>query len=74
MKVKELIDTLLKYPDNMVVVVDGYEVGFDNIVDMEIIDIYKRKNKSWWEGEYTKEDNLSDKSIKCVHLLSRVVK
>jgi len=70
MKVKELIEKLSKCPDDMIVVTDGYENGFDNLIDIEIIDVYERKNKSWWDGDYTKRDISTDK-IKCVYIHSR---
>lgn len=54
MKVKDLIEKLKEYPEDMIVVSDGYEDGFDTIKDVRIIEAYRDKNKSWWNGDYNK--------------------
>lgn len=51
MIVKELIDILQLYPDDMVVLVDGYEKGFD---DPKVhLDRFKlRDYEAWYLGKY----------------------
>lgn len=56
MKVKELIERLNKLDPEMLVLVSGYEDGFEpiyarNISVMELIDGGKVK-RHWWSGRY----------------------
>lgn len=63
MTVAELIRILRNYPDDMRVVVNGYEEGFD---DLEADLIYVRElrinaGEKWWEGRHrTLGDNRSE--------------
>lgn len=79
--VKELKEKLSEFPDDMIVVVSGYENGYDDIYsDLEKKKVYERKNKSWWDGDYrnqipndikpTFEPN-TDEAIDVVFLRSR---
>ncbi len=54
MTVKELVELLEKYPDNLRVVVNGYEDGFDDI-SPERISTRKRQLDAGthdWEGKH----------------------
>ena len=56
MKIKELIEQLQKYPDNLRVLVNGYEMGYD---DFEINTQYISKiypEPARWAGDYKKDD------------------
>ena len=48
MNIKELKEILNKYPDDMLVVVNGYECGYDAIHDkyIKVIDIVDTKQSS----------------------------
>lgn len=51
--VKELKEKLSEFPDDMKVVVSGYENGYDDVYsDLEKIVVYERTAKDWWDGDY----------------------
>lgn len=57
MQIKELIKKLKTYPEDMLVVVEGYEEGYDDIESIRTIqtDLYANRDKDsfkkvWWEG------------------------
>jgi hypothetical protein len=53
MTVKELINRLQQIPNQeMRVVVNGYEGGFDDIKEPKIIIAYERIDNDWWDGKY----------------------
>ena len=53
MTVKELINRLQQISNQeMTVVVDGYEGGFDDIKDPKFIIVYKRIDNEWYDGKY----------------------
>ena len=54
MKNKDLIEKLKQYPEDMEIVSDGYEDGYDTIKDVQTIEAYRDKNKPWWNGDYNK--------------------
>jgi hypothetical protein len=59
MNVKELIELLSQYPDEMKVVVDGYEGGYSDISDIGEIEISKLPlNKESWYGNYRGKDEI----------------
>jgi hypothetical protein len=52
MKVKELIMLLSQFPENIDVVVKGYEGGVDDAVDVKQIGIVKNANEEWYYGRH----------------------
>ena len=53
MTVKELINRLQQIPNQeMRVVVNGYEGGFDDIKEPKVINAYQRIDNEWWDGKY----------------------
>jgi hypothetical protein len=36
----------------MIVVVDGYEGGFDDIKKIKTITVYEKTDHNWWDGKY----------------------
>ena len=53
MTVKELINRLQQINNQeMTVVVDGYEGGFDDIKEPKFIIVYKRIDNEWYDGKY----------------------
>jgi hypothetical protein len=54
MKVKELIEQLQKFDPESIVIVDGYETGFDEVKEIEYISglIKLPEDKAWYDGEY----------------------
>lgn len=70
MTLDELIEKLKELRDeeggDTLVLVDGYEGGYDNIAYIEALDIYDRRaeggREQWWDGRY--EDNPVFASLK----------
>jgi len=67
MKVSELIKNLQKLPQELEVIVNGYENGFDDVIEIELKHIDKNINTNWWDGRH--EQNNESK-IKAVYLKS----
>jgi len=65
MKIKELIDFLKKQDQELNVVVNGYEDGFDDITALEIIKIKKNVNTEWYYGSHAEvfEDQPYDEIV-----------
>ena len=70
--VKELKEELSKYPDDLIVVTEGYENGYNEIEKIETKSLFKRKFKSWWDGDYSIISSESGgEKIKCLYFKSR---
>jgi hypothetical protein len=53
MTVKELINRLQQINNQeMKVVVNGYEDGFDDIKDLKVITAYEKIDNKWYNGKY----------------------
>ena len=65
MKIKQLIEQLKKYDPEMLVVVNGYEGGRDdiNIIKEEIL--IEEENNPWYEGKYC---YFEEKAVSYTHL------
>jgi len=73
MTIKELKDKLSEFPDDMTVVVSGYENGYDDIYsDVEKITVYERSTKDWWDGKYRNQITNDTELIDVVFLRSRI--
>jgi len=61
MKVKELIEQLQKHDPESIVIVDGYETGFDEVKQVEYIAGLKKlpESKAWYDGEYQKAPTIA---------------
>jgi hypothetical protein len=61
MKVKELIEQLQKHDPEKIVVVDGYETGFDEVKTVDTrYDLIKLKDdKPYYDGEYQESTALT---------------
>lgn len=63
MRVRELIEQLQKFDPEQIIVVDGYESGYDEVKKIEYITglSYWPKlhgDKHWYDGEYQKVKSL----------------
>lgn len=56
MTVQELTQCLSKLPPDMLVVVDGYEDGFDNVVKAETIRLTLNANDEWYYGRHKQNE------------------
>lgn len=54
MTVRELINRLNNEDPDMLVLVDGYESGYDEINSINIENVSGPKKTDWWDGEYDK--------------------
>jgi hypothetical protein len=69
MTVKELKQLLEKYPEDYMVMVPGYEQGYDSpsLTKCGEIEVVKKQNPKDWEGEY--EFSVGEPgSVKAVYL------
>jgi hypothetical protein len=73
MKVKELVEQLQKFDPEQMVVVDGYETGYDEVKKIQIVtglSFYPKQDKHWYDGEYQEVRSLDIQSdnISAVYL------
>jgi hypothetical protein len=52
MTVGELMDILSKADKDTLVLVNGYENGYDEIHSVDTVDVFKKKVYASWEGSY----------------------
>jgi hypothetical protein len=67
LKVSELVEKLLKLPQDALMVIDGYEGGLDGVVDASVMDVNYDESKKWYYGPYEQSDK---KEILAVYLHS----
>ena len=61
--VKELIEKLQVLPQEATILVDGYETGFDAVVNAQIINIEKNVKAQCYDGIYEQSDLRDAKSV-----------
>lgn len=49
---KELVEILSQYDDDMLILIPGYENGFNLTGYVTSTLVMKRHRASWWDGEY----------------------
>ena len=59
MTAEELIEQLQKLPPETPVLVEGYETGFDGIVDLTSEQVVRYRHAQEWDGEYQAPDRFS---------------
>ncbi len=52
MTVKELIERLQTLPPDTPVLVEGYETGFDEVIDLSRHELVRYRHAQPWDGEY----------------------
>jgi hypothetical protein len=52
MTVQELIQQLQNFPQDVLVVTEGYEDGFDTIKKISIIRVEENPKKEWYVGKF----------------------
>jgi GTP-dependent phosphoenolpyruvate carboxykinase len=64
MKVKELIEQLQKFDPEQIVVVDGYETGYDEVKKIYYIAGLSKllDNKAYYDGQYQKVGRTEEES------------
>ena len=66
MTAEELIKRLQALPPETPVLVEGYETGYDDIVDLKAEDVFRYRKAQEWDGEYQKQDEPFGKGSKTV--------
>lgn len=59
MTAAELIKRLRTLPPESTVLVEGYETGYDDIVDLKAVDVVRYRNAQEWDGEYSAADKFT---------------
>lgn len=52
MNIEQLIKTLNNYPPDMKVVTDGYEGGYNDVEEAEVVNVQIRPDAQWYDGKY----------------------
>jgi hypothetical protein len=60
MTAEELIAQLEKLPPETPVLVEGYETGFDDIVELTPEQVVRYRHAQEWDGEYQTLDRFSN--------------
>ncbi|MGC8119995.1 hypothetical protein [Marinobacter sp. VGCF2001] len=60
MTAEELIAQLQKLPSETPVLVEGYETGFDDIVELTPEQVVRYRHAQEWDGEYQTLDRFSN--------------
>ncbi len=55
---KELIEMLSQYPDDMRIVIDGYEGGYKDITECEEFELVLNYHTAWYYGAHETVDGL----------------
>lgn len=56
MNVRELIDLLQQYPDDLPVIVHSYEDGYDPLTGARVLRVAESDDKAWYVGVYADAD------------------
>lgn len=65
----ELIQALAEFPDETVVVVDGYESGLDDVAGVELIDVTRQPDRPDHDGYYQQMRNGQENAaFKVLHI------
>jgi hypothetical protein len=65
MKVKELIEQLQKFDPETLVMVDGYEGGYSDILELHKIPIKLNYHKDWYYGKHEECDAITGYMMDC---------
>ncbi|MCX5900307.1 MAG: hypothetical protein NTX06_06175 [Proteobacteria bacterium] len=66
MTIRELIDALKQFPEDMSVLTDGYENGYEEILYPEVIVVKHEPENTYYDGEYQIAGKKDGSSIKAV--------
>jgi len=71
--VKELIQILEKFPEDLPVLVDGYESGYEHFYTPRIQKLKYEPQNIYYDGEYQLIDNEAEQHIEAV-ILQRILR
>lgn len=61
--VGELIELLKSYPENLPVIVSGYENGYENFYAPTVQKVVHQPENMYWDGQFQIDDNGFDALI-----------
>jgi len=64
--IEQLINKLKTYPNNIKVLVDGYEGGLDAILDITMINIEYDATKQWYYGPFEESESSNTQTVKLI--------
>ncbi len=72
--VAELIKALQQFPPDMLVVVSGYEGGYENMLTPKIKKLEQNPENPYWEGEFQEPGQLEGGQLTEAVVLQRVLR
>jgi len=66
MTAEELMAQLKELPPETPVLVEGYETGYDDIVELRPLEVFRYRNAQEWDGEYQTKNEHSGQGSKAV--------
>lgn len=66
--VAELIEALKKYPQDLPVLVSGYESGFENLLPPIKERLVRKPENQYWDGEFQITEEENEESLEAVVL------
>jgi len=63
MTVRQVIELLQQYPDDLPVVVQGYEEGYDPVTDVGELTVAAKQHREWYVGVYEQSDQQGEKVV-----------
>jgi len=66
MTIAKLIQKLQTYPQDLKVVTEGYEDGYDDVLKIELIRIKPAQDAMWYNGSY--ELSKDDDALKAIFI------
>jgi hypothetical protein len=73
MTVQELIKRLEALPPECQVLVEGYENGWDTLIDLQIANLTRQQPCEDWDGEFERVAPDTEDAAQCVLLVGRRV-
>ena len=72
--VAELIKELQQFPPDMLVVVSGYEEGYENMLTPKIEKLEQNSENPYWEGEFQEVERLEGGQLIEAVVMQRVLR
>ncbi|MBW5290195.1 MAG: hypothetical protein Rsou_1983 [Candidatus Ruthia sp. Asou_11_S2] len=72
--VEKLIESLKQFPQDLPVLVSGYEDGFENLLTPEKINLEYKAENQYWSGEFQETEQKNTKTSIDALVLRRVVR
>lgn len=71
--VAELIEALKSFPQDLPVLVSGYETGYENLVPPKVEKLKHYPDKKYWDGEFQEVGDGNKNNFEAV-VIERVVR